>query len=101
MQPTKRYIVRNNKTGKSIDEFATLEEAEIALEECEAMDIRNGEFKVDSYEVYDSVTGLADAHQVYQFIAGSFVTDEEAIKYVAEHSRLNVQDYIDSNSKKL
>ena len=58
MTKTKRYIVRDREAGNPIDEFVRLEEAEATIEEFEAEDKRNGEFKPEFYEVYDSITEL-------------------------------------------
>ena len=45
-----KYVTRDREAGNVIDEFATMAEAEAAIEEYEAEDLKNGVYEPDFYE---------------------------------------------------
>lgn len=46
-----KYILRDKEAGNTIAEFATQEEAELALQEYEEEDKRDGTYEPDFYEI--------------------------------------------------
>lgn len=46
-----KYIIRDREAGNVIDKFATQEEAELALQEYEEEDKRDGTYEPDFYEI--------------------------------------------------
>lgn len=47
----KKYVTRDREAGNVIDEFATLKEAEAAIEQYEADDQAEGIYEPDFYEI--------------------------------------------------
>lgn len=48
-----KYIIRDREAGNVIDKFATQEEAELALQEYEEEDKRDGTYEPDFYEIVE------------------------------------------------
>lgn len=48
-----RYVIRDAEAGNSIDEFSTFEQAQEMLLDYERTDMKEGDFKVGFYEIYD------------------------------------------------
>lgn len=51
-----RYIIRDREAGNEIEWCSSIEEAKNIIAKWEEEDIREGIFKPDFYEIYDSKT---------------------------------------------
>lgn len=48
-----RYVIRDSEAGNEIEDFDTLDEAKITLDEYERIDKEEGTYTEDFYEIYD------------------------------------------------
>lgn len=48
-----RYVIRDSEAGNEIEDFDTLDEAKLTLDEYERIDKEEGTYTEDFYEIYD------------------------------------------------